>query len=59
MKYLVWRAQVKKYIEENYNDADSWESWVTWRDLYIKDLSALEAAKQGYETKMQNEVASI
>ena len=48
MMYLIWRAQVKAYINEKYG-RDDWEYWVTWREYYLANKSAELAATEAYQ----------
>lgn len=50
MKYLIWRAKVKAFLEENYDVIEGWEGWVIWREYFLDnkspELAATEARQQ-------------
>jgi hypothetical protein len=48
MKYLLWRAKVKAYLEETYDSIEGWESWVTWREYFLDHKSPSLAASEAY-----------
>ena len=49
MIYLLWRASVKSYIEENFENSETWESWLIWRDFFIANKSPALAATEAHE----------
>lgn len=46
MVYLIWRKNVQEYIQDNFDNADSWEGWVIWRDFFIENKSPALAATE-------------
>ncbi|AQS38629.1 hypothetical protein Sps_03502 [Shewanella psychrophila] len=45
MKYLIWRASVKRLIEKH-SDSDSaegWESLADWKEYFIMGFTPLRA----------------
>jgi hypothetical protein len=51
MKYLLWKARVRAFIAEHYNDQKDWDNWSIWRESFLQNKSPDLAVSEAFECK--------